>query len=171
MAKKKSKRPNLHLGLDVGAFGEFLKGKSIAKPFGAIEELAGYFDAVTEFVRREYASSDATGECGFVGFINEEIRARVSKNVNEIVSRNRFGSSFLEVLIPFKESESEADQEMRKLFYHTQFRKTMKASQAELAHSLYSMLEPRGIETLLTKYGTQIKSKKGARAKRSQRKG
>lgn len=168
MARTKRKKSEVQLGMDLGVFGEFLKGKPIAKPFGAIEELARYFDAVTEFVRTEYSGDDHDSDRGFVGFINEEIRVRVSKDVGEVVSRNRFGSSLLEILIPYKEGESDSDREMRKLFYHTQFRKTMKASQAELAHSLYSMLDPSGVETLLSKYGSR-KQKKSSKTRRRRR--
>jgi hypothetical protein len=141
-------------------FAEFLKGKPIVKPFTEIEELAHYFDAVTEFVRREYIEYDSMADHGFVGFINEEIRVRISKDVHEVVCRNRFGSSLTEILIPVLQGESKADQEMRKLFYHIQFRKTMKASQTELAHSLFGMLEPQGIKTLLQRYGRPERKKR-----------
>lgn len=163
-AKTKRKKKPGAPGIDVGAFSRLLQGKSIRKPFAEIEDLAGYIDALAEFVREEYAGADAIGEQGFIGFINEEIRVRISKEVGEVVSRNRFASSALEILIPFKEGEKTEEQELRKLFYHTQFRKTMKASQADLAHSFYSMLELSGVHDLLTRYGPKAPVRRGRRS-------
>lgn len=162
MIKAKSKRKKkLSLkSLDVGGFAKLLHGKNLRKPFAEIEDLAGYVDALAKFAREEYSGS-VVGDQGFLGFINEEIRVRISKDVGEVVSRNRFASSALEVLIPFKEGERLEEQEMRKLFYHTEFRKTMKASQADLARSFYSMLESAGVQALLRRYGRRVDTRRG----------
>jgi hypothetical protein len=156
MAKKRPKETQTDLGLDPVALGNLLKGKR-PRPFDTIEEVARYFDALTEFARQEYANSDTNGDSGFLGFINEEIRVRISKEVNEVVSNNRFGSSLVEVLIPFILEESTSEQEARKLRYHTQFQKAMKAAQVETAHSFHSILGPAAKEALFAKYGTQLK--------------
>lgn len=162
--RKKKNQKLAGLALDVGAFSKLLQGKPIRKPFSEIDDLADYFDALSEFARVEYASSDINGEHGFLGFINEEIRVRISNDIDEVVSRNKFGSSVLEILIPFKPNESSEAQDARKLFYHTQFLKSMKASQADLAHVFYSMLEPTGVKTLLQKYGSRRGTQKGKRS-------